>query len=182
VPGEKGLLIEAVPRRMRSGVPATAEVRIARDKVDGLLLALNGREASPSASASLPRALSVRLLAAEGGFWIEPVTPETQWLESGLGRAEDDYVAWRWSVVPRLRGRRRLTLMVSAHTAGRDGVAGITSPPDRVIDVRVSANHLRGALRLVGWIAAGLAGAALAHFGPEYWPQASAAIRKTLGL
>ena len=182
MPGEKGLLIEAVPRRMRIGVPATAEVRIARDKVDGLLLALNGRDANPSATAPLPRALSVRLLAAKGGFWIEPATPETQWLESGPGRAQDDYIAWRWTVVPRLRGRSRLTLMVSVHTAGRDGAAGTTSPPDRAIDVKVSANHLRGALRLIGWIAAGLAGAALAHFGPEYWPLASASIRKTLGL
>ena len=84
--------------------------------------------------------------------------------------------------MPRRRGRSRLTLMVSAHTAGRDGVAATTSPPDRVIDVRVGANHLRRALRLIGWIAAGLAGAALARFGPEYWPLASAAIRKTLGL
>jgi neural Wiskott-Aldrich syndrome protein len=176
--GEKGLLIEAVPRRMRAGVPATAEVRIARDKVDGLLAALNGRDPSPSANAFLTRALSVRLRATKGGFWIEPVTPETQWVESGSGRVEDDYIAWRWTVVPRRRGRSRLTLMVAAHTTGRDGIAAKSSPPDRVIDVKIRANHLRRALRLMGWIAAAIAGAALA----QYWPLAFFMIRKTLGI
>ena len=182
VQGEKGLLVEAVPRRMRIGVPAAAEVRIARDKVDGLLLALNGREPHPSPDALLTRALSVRLRAAKGGFWIEPATPETQWLEIGPNRAEDDYIVWRWTVLPRRRGRSRLTLTVSAHTAGRDGIAATTSPPDRVIEVKVRPNQLRRALRLVGWIAAGFAGAALARFGPEYWPLANVVIKKTLGI
>ena len=180
--GEKGLLIEAVPRRMRLGAPTIAEVRIARDKVGGLLLALNGRDPQASADPPSAQALSVRLRAAKGGFWIEPATPETQWLDSSPGRAVDDYVAWRWTVIPRLRGRSRLTLMVSVHTAGRDGSAATTSPPERVIEVRVGANHLRRALRMTGWIAAGLIGAALARFGPEYWPLASAVLRKTLGL
>jgi hypothetical protein len=179
--GEKGLLIEAVPRRMRLGAPTIAEVRIARDKVGGLLLALNGRDPQASADPPSAQALSVRLRAAKGGFWIEPATPETQWLESSPGRAVDDYVTWRWTVIPRLRGRSRLTLMVSVHTAGRDGSAATTSPPERVIEVRVGANHLRRALRMTGWIAAGLIGAALARFGPEYWPLASAVLRKTLG-
>ena len=182
VQGEKGLLIETVPRRMRIGVPAMAEVRIARDKVDGLLHALNGREPNGAAGAVLTRALSVRLRAVKGGFWIEPATPETQWIESGSGRVEDNYIAWRWTVVPRRRGRSRLTLMVSAHTAGRDGVAATTSPPDRVIDVKVRLDHLRRALRVTGWIVAGLAGAVIARFGPEYWPLALAAIKKVLGI
>jgi hypothetical protein len=182
VQGEKGLLIEAVPRRMRVGVPTTAEVRIARDKVDGLLAALNGRDPSPSADAFLARALSVRLRATKGGFWIEPATPETQWVGAGPGRVEDDYIAWRWTVVPRRGGRGRLTLMVAAHTTGRDGIAAESSPPDRVIDVKIRANHIRRAFWLTGWIAAALAGAALARFGPMYWPLASAVIKKALGI
>ena len=182
VQGEKGLLIEAVPRRMRVGVPATAEVRIARDKVDGLLQALNGRDPRPSADAFLTRALSVRLQATKGGFWIEPATPETQWVEAGPGRVEDGYIAWRWTVVPRRGGRGRLTLMVAAHTTGRDGIAAETSPPDRVIDVKIRANHIRRVFRLTGWVAAALAGAAIARFGPVYWPLASAIIKKALGI
>ena len=182
IPGEKGVLIETVPRRMRIGVPATAEVRIARDKIDGLLQALNGRDPNVSPDTSLTRALSVRLRAAKGGFWIEAATPETQWIESGPGRVEDAFITWRWTVVPRRRGRSRLTLAMSVHTAGRDGVAATSSPPERVIDVSVRLNYLRRAVRSMGWIAAGLVGAALAHFGPDYWPMAAVVIRRTLGL
>jgi hypothetical protein len=50
-----------------------------------------------------------------------------------------------------------------------------------VIDVSVGLNHARRALRTMGWLAAGLAGAALAHFGPKYWPLVSVVFRKTLG-
>ena len=155
--GEKGLLVEAVPRRMRVGVPATAEVRIARDKVDGLMAALNGRDANPSADAFRTRALSVRLRGAEGRLLDRAATPETQWIEAAPGRVQDDYVAWRWTVVPRRRGRGRLTLMVAARTVRSDGVAAKSSPPDRVIDVKIRANHFRRALRLMGWIVTALA-------------------------
>jgi hypothetical protein len=159
--GEKGLLIEAVPRRMHIGVPATAEVRIARSKLDGLLQALNVRDPKSAGEALLLRALSVRLQAPKGGFWVESTTPETNWIEGAHGHAEDEFITWTWTVVPRRRGRNRLTLTV--------------------IDVSVGLNHARRALRTMGWLAAGLAGAALAHFGPKYWPLVSVVFRKTLG-
>ncbi|MBO0740758.1 MAG: hypothetical protein J2P51_04970 [Hyphomicrobiaceae bacterium] len=182
VPGEKGLLIEAVPRRMRVGTAASAEVRIARDKIDGLLLALRNRDGQVSGEAPLVRALSVRLRGTKGGFWIEPTTPETQWVEGQRARAEDDHIVWRWMVVPRRRGRSRLTVMVTVNTAGRDGVVAMTSPPDRVIDVSIGVNERGRAARVAGWILAGLVGAALAHLGPQYWPLLSALFTKALGI
>src|SRR5262245_58925408 len=181
MPGEKGLLIEAVPRRMRVGAAARAEVRIARDKIDGLLLALKNRDGQVSGEAPLVRALSVRLKGTKGGFWIEPTTPETQWIDGQRARAEDDHIVWRWTVVPRRRGRSRLTVMVAVNTAGRDGVVATTSPPDRVIDVRVGLNQVRRVLRVAGWITAGLVGAVLAHLGAHYWPLVSAVFSKALG-
>jgi neural Wiskott-Aldrich syndrome protein len=180
-PGEKGLLIEAVPRRMRVGTAASAEVRIARDKIDGLLLALRNRDGQVPGEAPVVRALSVRLRGAKGGFWIEPTTPETQWVEGQRARADDDQIVWRWMVVPRRRGRSRLTVMVTVNTAGRDGVVATTSPPDRVIDVSVVLDPRWRAVRVAGWILAGLAGAALARFGPQYWPLVSALLARTLG-
>jgi hypothetical protein len=181
MPGEKGLLIEAVPRRMRVGTAANAEVRIARDKIDGLLLALRNRDGQVSGEAPLVRALSVRLRGTKGGFWIEPTTPETQWVEGQRARIEDDHVVWRWTVVPRRRGRSRLTVMVTVNTAGRDGVVATTSPPDRVIDVSIGVNERRRAARVAGWILAGLVGAALAHLGPQYWPLLTALFTKAFG-
>ena len=180
--GEKGLLIEAVPRRMRVGAAANAEVRIARDKIDGLLLALRNRDGQVSGEAPVVRALSVRLRGTKGGFWIEPATPETQWVEGQRARAEEDHMIWRWTVVPRRRGRSRLTVMVTVNTAARDGVVATTSPPDRVIDVSVGLNQKWRAVRVAGWILAGLVGAALAHLGPQYWPLVSAVLTKTLGI
>jgi hypothetical protein len=182
VSGEKGLLIEAVPRRMRVGTAASSEVRIARDKIDGLLLALRNRDGQASGEAPLVRTLSVRLKGTKGGFWIEPTTPETQWVEGQRARVENDHIVWRWTVVPRRRGRSRLTVMVTVNTAGRDGVVATTSPPDRVIDVSVGLNQSRRVARVAGWILAAVVGAALAHLGPQYWPLVSALLTKTLGI
>jgi hypothetical protein len=53
---------------MRVGVPAPAEVRIARDRIEGLIAALNGRGAAPLGEQPLTRALSVRLRAPGGDF------------------------------------------------------------------------------------------------------------------
>ena len=166
---DKGLLVESVPRRMRVGVPAAAEVRIARDRIDGLVAALNGRGAAPVTQPPLMRALSVRLRAPGGDFWIEPATPETQWVDSSSGTIHDDYAIWRWTVAARRGGRRRLTLMVSARTVGRDGLAVESTPPDRVIEVRVGGSYGRAALRWVGWIAALVAGAALGVYWEQIW-------------
>ena len=173
--------MESVPRRMRVGVPTTAEVRIARDRIDSLILALNGRGSAPHVEHSLTRALSVRLRAPGSDFWIESATPETQWVERAPSLIHDDYAIWRWSVVARRRGRGRLALMVSARTIGRDGIAAETAPPDRVIEVKVGANYRQGAVRWAGWIAAMLVGAVIAQFSEQIWAVLAPAISKALG-
>jgi neural Wiskott-Aldrich syndrome protein len=178
---DKGLLMEDVPRRMRVGRPATAEVRIARDRVDGLLAALNGREPGAAVDATAARALSVRLRGAKGGFWIEPATPETQWLEARPDRLDDGHIVWRWTIVPRRTGRSRLTLSVAAHTVGREGLTGAVPPSERPVEVKVSRGFLRRTSRLLGWLIAAAAGYAAASFGPEYWPMLAAAVRSALG-
>jgi len=178
---EKGLLVEAVPRRMRVGVPAPAEVRIARDRIEGLIAALNGRGAAPLGEQPLTRALSVRLRAPGGDFWIEPATPETQWVDSASSMIHDDYANWRWTVVARRRGRGRLTLMVSARTVGRDGLAVESAPPDRAIEVKVGGNYRQVAARWAGWILALLAGAAIGSYWEQLWAIALPAITMALG-
>ena len=69
------------------------------------------------------RALSVRLSAPDGGFWIEADSPETQWVETASGLHQDEHVTWRWTVTPQRRGRGRLLLVVAARTIGHDGLA-----------------------------------------------------------
>jgi hypothetical protein len=167
---------------MRVGVPAMAEVRVARDKIDALVVALNSRGPPHPGDASIARALSVRLGATEGGFWIEPASPETHWIDSSPSTPPDDPLVWRWTVVPRRRGRSRLTLMVSAHGVSRDGVAAQSPPMDRTVEVRVGANHLHRAARLAGWIAAIVAGAFIGYRGQEYWAPALATFKKALAM
>ena len=177
---DKGLLVESVPRRMRLGVPASAEVRIARDRIEALIATLSTRGSAPLAEQPLMRALSVRLRAPGGDFWIEPAAPETQWVDSASSLIHDDHAIWRWTVVARRRGRGRLSLMVSARTVGRDGVAAELAPPDRIIEVRIGSNWGQAIRRWVGWSLAVLAGAAIGHFGEQIWTLASLLLQQRL--
>ncbi len=177
---DRGPLVESVPRRMRAGKPSSAEVRIARDKIDGLIQALNSRGGPHRPDAVVTRALTVRLKAPNGGFWIDAASPETQWVDSSPALIHDEYVTWRWAVTPRRSGRGRLQLVVSARTVGQDGIAAETAPPDRVIDVRVRGNYLRQTARWTFWIAALLIAAALGRFGEEIWEAASLVVMKAI--
>jgi hypothetical protein len=142
--------MEAIPRRMRVGAATLAQVRIGRDKVEGLMhLLAAGRAPPPPADAVLARVLSVRLIAPDGGFAIEPDTPETQWVEMVPGQGAEDHVGWRWSVTPLVRGRHRLQLVVVARTVTRDGIGPEASPPDRIIEISARRNPIWRLLRLV---------------------------------
>ncbi|MBU1212807.1 MAG: hypothetical protein KJ587_16270, partial [Alphaproteobacteria bacterium] len=163
-----GQLIENVPRRMRVGISSPVEVRIAKAEVkaisEGLDLNTTHRH-----DIQVTKAMSVRLRAPQGGFFIETASPETQWIENALGLMADDYARWRWTVTPKLRGKRRLQLIVSARTVGPDGLAAETALPDQIIEIKVSANYIALAKRLVGWTAAAVLGGLLAQFGAQIW-------------
>ena len=111
------------------------------------------------------RALSVRLIAPDGGFWIESASPETHWVETAPSRQQDDHASWRWTVVPQRRGRHRLLLVVTERTVGRDGLAAETAPPDRVIEVTVKGNLGQRAVQWTRLLAAVLLGALIGRFG-----------------
>src|SRR5581483_11021967 len=180
---DRALLAESIPRSMSIGVPAVAEVRVAREKLEMLIAALNARGAPQQGDASLARALSVRLGGPKGDFWIEPNTPETHWADRAPeGSPHDDYITWRWTIFPRRRGRSRLTMVMSARSIGPDGIATQGMAPDRIIDVRVRPNRLRKAMRLFGWIAAAAAGAFIGRHSQEMWAPAVATVRKALAL
>src|SRR5262245_43973749 len=164
---ERGPLAESVPRRMRSGVPATAEVRIARDKIDGLMLALCNRGVRPEAYPT--RTLAVRLRAPNGGFAIEANAPETQWIDRSTNATGDSFAGWRWTITPHSHGRNRLLLTVSARLIGPDGLVAEAAPSDRSIEVKIARNYPRLAQRWAGWLAAMLAGIALGQFAGDLW-------------
>jgi hypothetical protein len=145
-----GPLMEAIPRRMRVGSATPAQVRIGRDKVEALMQLLASGRPQASPDGVVASVLSVRLLAPEGAFAIDPETPETQWVETAPALPQDDHVGWRWSVTPLQRGWHRLQLVVTARTVGRDGRIGPeTAPPDRVIEVAVRPRLLRRLIRSI---------------------------------
>jgi len=162
---EIGQLVENIPRTMRVAVAALVEVRIARADVQALAEGLQGGGAAYRHEVTVTKAMSVRLRAPDGGFFIETASPETQWIEKSTLLATDDYASWRWHVTPREKGRKRLQLIISARTVSADGLAAETALPDQVITVRVRTNYGRAVSRLVGWSVAALIGGLLARFG-----------------
>jgi neural Wiskott-Aldrich syndrome protein len=162
---EIGQLVENIPRSMRIAVPALIEVRIARADVQALAEGLQGGGAAYQHEVTVTKAMSVRLRAPDGGFFIETASPETQWIEKAMLLSSDDFASWRWHVTPRDRGRRRLQLIISARTVSSDGLAAETALPDQVITVRVHTNYVKAATRWLGWGAAAVIGGLLAKFG-----------------
>ena len=178
--GDRGPLVESVPRRMRVGVASKAEVRIARDRIEALVVALNSHSMPHRPDQIAARALSVRLKAPNGSFLIEAVSPETQWVEGASGLGRDEFAIWRWTVTPQRSGRGRLLLMVSARTVGQDGLAAEAAPPERVIDVRVTPNRMRGLGRWMAYLVALAIGVTLGKFSDQLWEAAALLLNKML--
>lgn len=162
---EIGQLVENIPRNMRVAVPVLVEVRIARRDVKALAEGLQGGGAAYRHEVTLTNAMSVRLRAPDGGFFIENASPETQWIEKTLLLSSDEFASWRWNVTPREKGKKRLQLIISARTISGDGLAAETALPDQVITVRVRTNFAKSVSRWAGWAAAALVGGLLARFG-----------------
>jgi hypothetical protein len=180
--GGAGPLIETIPRRMRVGVPAPAQVRVNRDKIDALVhLLLGRRDGAQRQDAFLMRALTVRLVAPDGGVWIETNAPETQWIDSSNASLQQvDHASWRWTVVPQTRGRHRLLLSVSMRAVGHDGVPAETAPPDRVIDVAVKGGAGQRVLRWLKVAALLIVGVLVGRFALELWAMGATALRRFL--
>jgi neural Wiskott-Aldrich syndrome protein len=162
---QAGQLVENIPRKMRVGIPVIVEARVARAEVKAIADGLQGDGAVYRHEVTVTKAMSVRLRAPDGGFYIETASPETQWIENVLGLMSNDFASWRWSVTARDSGKKRLQLVISARTVGTDGLAAETALPDQVIDVRVGINYARTLAKWAGWIGAAVAGGVLARFG-----------------
>ncbi len=177
---DSGQLGENIPRKMRVGISMVVEARVARSEVKAIAEGLQGSGAVYRHEIMVSKAMSVRLRAPDGGFWIETSSPETQWIENVLGLMADDFASWRWTVTPRERGKKRLQLVVSARTVGADGLTAETALPDQVIDVKVGINIGRTLVRWSGWLAAAVLGGLLGHFGQAFYEPAQALFSKLI--
>ncbi len=160
---DSGKLVENIPRRMRVAIPCKVEVRVAR----------NGQELQADAMAGIvhqhalnvTKAMAVRLRAPDGGFHIEPGSPETQWITFASDLHSAEFAAWHWRVTPQRRGRMRLRLVVSSRTIAADGLTAESVLPDRIVDIRVRTNYGLLARHCGLWLAAMICGGILGRFG-----------------
>lgn len=153
-----------IPERMAVKAPSIIEIRIPRSAVLATAAATSAQAHAPR-SAVLTRALSVRLKAPAGGFFIENAGPETQWFDSQSTQRDDNVVRWRWVVTPHSRGRAPLQLSASIRTVAADGMIVETVLPEYQVSVRVAGNRRETMRGLGKWAVAAFAGAVLALAG-----------------
>jgi neural Wiskott-Aldrich syndrome protein len=150
-----GKMAENIPRKMRAFKTETIEVRITREETESTLASLEGAGGGEAVRHDLlvTQAMSVMLRAPDGGFTIENLGPETQWIFNDPSFAEKEpFGRWRWSVTPNETGKLRLQLVVAARSVDQNGLAGDTAMPDQVIEVRVRTNYGRSIAQGFRWI------------------------------
>lgn len=157
-----GKLVENIPRVMRVAVPEIVEIRLSREESAALFQNMQGRGDVQAHDVTVTRAMTVRLRAPTGGFFIETLSPETQWVldrPSFLG--SEPFGRWVWTVIPNERGNHRLQVIIASRNIDENGLAGDLALPDQVIDVKVRINYRRSAAQLFRSVFLLLAGGAL---------------------
>ena len=132
-------IFDGVPRQVRTGVSETVQVSLSKDEaalIFGRILRRDPRSAAAGDTAF--RAITIRLTAPEGGFFIEALTPETQWLSDHP--REDKAASWAWTVIPGTTGASCLKASISVQDVDVSGPAAAIALPDQVIKVRVRSN------------------------------------------
>jgi hypothetical protein len=155
-----GRLIENIPRRMRAAKQERIEVRISREDTQKIIHGMEGRGEPVRHDVMVTQTMSVALRAPDGGFTIEPISPETQWIFDRPDNAET-YGRWRWMVTPHYAGQRRLQLIVAARSVNQAGLLADSALPDQIITVRVRTNYLRSIGQGLKWLTALVIGGVL---------------------
>lgn len=161
-------LASLIPPRMTANRTTLIEIELPRAKLAELNLsnAHPGVQTLDGASGS-PMAVVLRLRAPEGGFFIEPISAETQWLGMGPGATAGPPVCWRWNVTPKRSGRFPIQVLIAGRSIGPDGLATETALPGQVAEVRIRGNVAPMLLGTAKVLTAFLLGAALVFFsGP----------------
>jgi hypothetical protein len=131
------------------GAPQAVRILLTKEEA-GFLLARASRRGQPQLGPEGPaicRAVTVRLTAPEGGFYIEPSAPETQWiLDRQSFHGEEVFGSWAWTAVPSETGSYILALSMSARDMDENGGLGDLQLPDQFIKVRI-----RGSVGQLVW-------------------------------
>ncbi len=154
--------LEGFPRKVRLARGEIVQIQLGKDEA-GQLFPRTAQNLPQAQTAT--RAVSVRLSAPEGGFFIETMTPETQWLSNRPG--EEEFGTWSWAVVPNETGWRFLTVSISVRDIEANGTLTGSQAAEQTVKIRVGTNFGRvfaGAFRTLFLLAAGGALAAGAWY------------------
>jgi len=166
-----GKLVERIPRVMRQGTVEHIEVRIGREATEELIARVQGRGATNMHTVAVTRAMSLYLRAPHGGFMIEPLAPETQWVFDRPSFLENEpFGRWRWTVLPMKRGSRRLQLVAAARSVDENGMIGDVALPEQVFDVTVRINWTAALQKVALWAGLAVAGGVLAQVAIRFVP------------
>ena len=139
---EKGRLVENIPRHMKVNIPTPAEVRITRTQMDEISSEFENLSSSHIHELAVTEAMTVQLRAPGGGFHIENLSPQTQWIDRNQRHINDaDFGAWKWNVTPTTSGKSRLQLVISARTVDDEGTIHIADIPDKIIELGIARDH-----------------------------------------
>ncbi len=133
-------VFQDIPRKIRVGEARRVRLQIAKEEM-AQLLSRAPRRGQPQLSVDgrpLYRAVTVCLLAPEGGFLIEPSEPETQWIvERPSAHGEETFGIWEWTAVPDASGSYILALSISARDIDANGAMTVLQLPEQAVKVRV---------------------------------------------
>jgi hypothetical protein len=138
--------LASIPRKTRVAVPETIEILLAKEEA-GLIFGWLARQGSQqrAGSEAACRAITLRLSAPGGGFFIEGLAPETQWvLDRPAFLGEETFGTWAWTAIPNDSGAFSLVVSMSAREVDANGVTNDIALPDQVVKVQVRGNFWRG--------------------------------------
>ncbi len=143
-------LLEHIPRKAKAGVPLAIKVQLSKEDA-ALIFGGALRRAQPqkaAAAEAVCRAVTLRLSSPDGGFFIEGLAPETQWiLDRPSFMGEEAFGAWAWTASPIASGSCTLSLTLSARDIDANGLASDINLPEQAIKVQVSGAFWRRAGR-----------------------------------
>ena len=129
-------ILENIPRKARAGVPQTSSYFDFEGRGGASLWpVVTAAHHKPAGTEAACRAVTVRLTAPEGAFFIEALTHETQWL--AYRAAGETSGNWAWTAVPAGPGSHGLKVSISARDLDASGPGAMIALPDQTIKVRV---------------------------------------------
>lgn len=143
--GPLAKVLEGIPRRARLARGEIFQIRLAKEEAAQLFAGAQRRPAPGGEAFPVCRAVTIRLSAPEGGFFIETGAPETQWIvnRQGAGGGEEAFGTWSWAVVPNETGAYGLSVSISARDFDASGFLSEIRLPEQTVKIRVRRNFSR---------------------------------------